>query len=404
MTDIEPLTLMREVQAEIARSGAKNVYEHTSGAWVQQFGDQLEVFEPFRAVAKGWMVCGMGGGRTGTGVSGKWVWHRLLSGEGAEAVLASAIASVAANRYTAFDVRPVKGIRIDAPYPLTETASLVPNSQLQRNLCHARAFSNDMLGPQFPTETAALVQMFVVAPALVASNADQDHGAFQKNQETRDAYAARLRLALGLASGSAVEMPLAYGECDRESLLGLSGEIMSHRPGTTFFGKDVEVDIGAALTIYSEFDTMRAPRALELSVDRLLRSRSGRRLEDRIIDLGMAAEIALMHATKGSGDGKAEITNKLSTRGAWLIGENPKDRLAVAAILGELYAARSVIVHTGEASGKLQARVEAFDGIVVRIVRALLRRGDFPDWKALVLGGEIAAAPDFSGDQLGPSA
>jgi hypothetical protein len=128
------LSLMQAVRAEIAQAGAQNVYEHTSAAWVQQFGEQLKAFEPFATISKSWMVCGMGGGCSGCGVSGRWVWHRLLSGADPEALLASASASVAANRYEALEVRPVKGIKIDAPYQLTETARLVPNSQLVRGL------------------------------------------------------------------------------------------------------------------------------------------------------------------------------------------------------------------------------------------------------------------------------
>jgi Apea-like HEPN len=350
------------------------------------------------------LVCGMGGGRTGRGVSGRWVLHCLLSGVGAETILAAARASVSANRYEALEVRPVKGVKIDAPYRLTQMASLVPNNQLVRGHGHARAFGNDMLGPQFPSDTAALIQKIVVEPAMIAIHSDQDQAAFERGQETRNAYAARLRLALGLASGKSVEMPLAYGQSDPESILGLSGEIISQRPSTTFFGSDIEVDIPAALRIFAQLEAMQAPRALELSVDRLLRSRSGRNLEDRIIDLGMAAEIALMHAPKGSGDGKSEITNKLSMRGAWLIGETARDRQEVATLLSELYAARSVVVHTGEASGKLQARMVVFDDIVVRIARALLRRGGFPDWKALVLGADAEHAPDLVADRLERSA
>lgn len=387
------LSLMQAVRAEIAQAGAQNVYEQTSAAWVRRFGEKLEAFEPFATIAKSWMVCGMGGGRSGCGVSGRWVWHRLLSGADPEALLASASTSVAANRYEALEVRPVKGIKIEAPYQLTETASLVPNSQLVHGYGHGRAFGNDMLGPQFLTETAALIQTIVVAPALVAAHSDQDQAAFQAGRDARDAYAARLRLALGLASGSAVEIPLAYGQSDPEIILGLSGEVLSQRPTMTYFGNDVEVDLSASLAIFAELEAMQTPRALELSLDRLLRSRSGRSLEDRIIDLGMAAEIALMHTPKGRGDGKAEITNKLANRGAWLVADNPEDRLDVAGLLSDLYAARSIVVHTGQASGKLQTRVADFDAVVARVARALLRRGTFPDWKALVLGGYATRSP-----------
>lgn len=387
MTEHGPLLLMRELEAEIARSGAQNIYEHTSGEWIIKFGQQLEAFEPFKTVATRWMVCGMGGGRTGVGVTGHWVWHQLLNGSNPQIILDSATAAVSANRYEAIEVRPVKGIKINLAYQLTPTASLVPNGQLVKGYAHARAFANDMLGPQFPTDTAALIQTMVVDPALTALD-DRDTQSFQSSREQRDAYAARLRLALGLASEGPVEMPLVYGQGDPDCILGLSGEVLSQRPTTTHFGSDVDVDLPAALSIYAELEAMVAPDALELSVDRLLRSRLARSLEDRIIDLGMAAEIALMHSPKGVSDGKSEVTNKLANRGAWLVAETPDERREVANLLSELYSARSVVVHTGVASGKLQSRIAAFDAIVVKVARALLRRGGFPDWKSLVLGGD----------------
>jgi hypothetical protein len=107
---------------------------------------------------------------------------------------------------------------------------------------------------------------------------------------------------------------------------------MYQTPTMTYFGNDVQTDIDLTLAIYAELAAMKAPRALELSIDRLLRSRLGRSLEDKIIDLGMAAEIALMHSPDG-GDGKSEITNRLSSRGAWLVADNPTDRLSASALL-----------------------------------------------------------------------
>lgn len=381
------LTLIERMQADIASMGRDTAYQYMSRADVQRFGEQLESFEPFKTIAESWLVFPLGGGRTGKGVSGVWAWHQLLFGVEPRAIAAAASKFVAENRYDALEVRVVKGIAVSKARRLSATASLVPNETLAKEWPHNRVFGNDMLGERFPTTTAALVQEFVVEPAMLPLSSEHRE-IDPEQQHGRDAYAARMRLAFGLAAGGPVEMPHSYAQLDRRSILHGAGVTLSHKPTMSYFGIDVEVDVDAALKHYRELEAMKAPRALELSIDRLLRSRLSRSLEDRIIDLGMAAEIALMHNPKGTGDGKSEITNKIASRGAWLLARDASERLSISRTIEELYNARSKVVHTGEASGKLQSRIAEFDATVVRIALALMSRGAFPDWKSLVLGGD----------------
>lgn len=386
--DEELLEIVRAEKARIADMGASNAYQWTSAEHVYELGKQLEQFEPFKHLAKRWLRLPLGAGRTGSQLAGRWAWLRLLGNMEPEAIIAFANESIISNRYEVLEVRAIKGITVAEPQHLSDTISLVPNQSLPNSSWHQQAFAHPMSGQMFPTETAALVVRVKIEPALVLAHDEHLAEADARERGNRDAYAARLRLALGLASGGPVEMPSIYASIDEASIYGSGGGGYQQTPTMTYFGNDRPVDIPITLRLVDQLANMKTPRALELSIDRLLRSRLSRSLEDRIIDLGMAAEIVLMHMRNGGGgDGKGEITNKISSRAAWLVGEEPEERARIFKLIGDLYSARSVVVHTGTANAALQTRIEEFDAIIVRIARALLDRGEFPDWKALVLGG-----------------
>lgn len=401
----DPLALLKEAASEIKRAGAANIYSTTSGAWVRDFGAKLEKFEPFATIAAGWLVGPRGGGRIGVGVSGPWVWHRLLDGADPETVLGKVTAAVAQNSYEAWDIRPVRGItvggRIDieltnfpswddepvrerrrAPPPV---AFLCRGLDLPRSQNREIAFGENALDEMLPTDTAALVQTFVVEPALIPIDADRTLPHLSDAWQKREAFAKRHRLALGLVCGGAVDMPIAYGLGTRDNILSSEDGIFG-TPRTPIFSPSKEVDIIGLLATVDLLGLMEEPKALELSIDRLLRSRLARTIEDRIIDLGMAAEIVLMHVASGKGDGKGEITNKMSARAAWLLGQGVDDRLSIADAIRDLYSARSKVVHTGEADPRHIMHLDDWDKLVANIAIELLARSRFPDWKRLVLG------------------
>ena len=52
----------------------------------------------------------------------------------------------------------------------------------------------------------------------------------------------------------------------------------------------------------------------------------------------------------------------------------------------DLYTARSKAVHTGKFPDKNAVDLADADQLVCRIVRTIVARGGFPDWKRLALG------------------
>ena len=98
----------------------------------------------------------------------------------------------------------------------------------------------------------------------------------------------------------------------------------------------------------------------------------------------MAAEIVLMH---DQGRFNTEITHKIASRAAWLLGEDAGTLAEIFNQIKLLYAARSTAVHSGVLPSKSSIDLNAADDLVARIIRAILERGSFPDWMSPALGG-----------------
>lgn len=97
----------------------------------------------------------------------------------------------------------------------------------------------------------------------------------------------------------------------------------------------------------------------------------------------MAAEIVLMHDQSRS---NTEITYKIASRAAWLLGSDADERAQIFDQMKQLYATRSTAVHTGVLPSKSKIDLDIAENLVVRIIRAILERGDFPDWMSLTMG------------------
>ncbi len=144
-------------------------------------------------------------------------------------------------------------------------------------------------------------------------------------------------------------------------------------------------DMAMIKTVFGQLATFAEGDSLTRAIDRLGRSRLAIHPVDRALDLGMAAEIVLMHDL---GTSNTEITYKIGSRAAWLLGEGAAERAKIFDEMKHLYKARSDAVHSGVLSPKSKVDLDLADKLVVRVIRAILQRGSFPDWTSLTLGGE----------------
>ena len=144
--------------------------------------------------------------------------------------------------------------------------------------------------------------------------------------------------------------------------------------------------------LWSEFhkdDYWRIQLALARLVSAVRRGRDRFWLEDRIFDVAVSLEVMF-------GLGGGELTYKLATRCAWLLGKDDAGRAETFDAVSGFYKTRSRIIH-GSGSSKMQSREHQHEvkraarqgfEIAQKVFIALLNRGIFPDWKKLSLGVE----------------
>jgi hypothetical protein len=122
-----------------------------------------------------------------------------------------------------------------------------------------------------------------------------------------------------------------------------------------------------------------------LVLDRLGQAKRRGQLEDKILDLGITLEMLLLPDNK-SGD---QLSQSFRLRGAWLVGRDPKERVAVCALLKTLYTLRSVVAHGGTFTKNQREEASMkgpeFEELAERVLCECLARPSI-DWQELLLG------------------
>jgi len=141
-------------------------------------------------------------------------------------------------------------------------------------------------------------------------------------------------------------------------------------------------DIKMARRIYQEIERFAHRDKLRLAIDRLVRSRTEFSHVDKAIDLGLAAEVLLMHDAQPS---NTEIRHKVGLRSGWLLGTSPEDRKIQADAMRKLYDARSSAAHSATL-GKTKFDPAAADDLVAKLINRVLEVGHLPAWDDLTMG------------------
>ena len=241
--------------------------------------------------------------------------------------------------------------------------------------------------PNRPQGTGFLVQSYTVTPAFEQRPADATGpigtSVTLPASPVRDEIRRRCRLACLLGTGGGVELPMSAILADRSALLAVGGA-MSGRPFAAHPVAAFPADMAAIRRAFEQLAAFAEGDSLTRAIDRLGRSRLAIHPVDRALDLGMAAEIVLMHDQSRS---NTEITYKIASRAAWLLGEGADQRTEIFDQIKQLYAARSTAVHSGVLPPKSKIDLDVADELVGRVIRAILVRGSFPDWMSLTMGG-----------------
>jgi hypothetical protein len=290
------------------------------------------------------------------------------------------------------EVRAIEGTTVPRSIELEPGISIVPREKLAKGSPGALIFS-DTNRPAHGWGTpphAALVRTYTFKVEVKAPPT----GLFPLTGML-PSYGDELRFrvamaAIMLASNGAPHFRQSYIIVDSPGWLGTASSGWSaSEPFPVPVPSSSPVDENRVIAAYEAL--CRFGSDLDLAIGKLEASRRRLQLDERMIDLGTALEIVLMHNEKSSG----EITNKVATRAAWLIGRSGEERLEAFRAARGLYSERSKAVHTGQLKsakpptfpGDDSAYV-AYDKLCADVIFAVADRGAWPDWNRLVLGAE----------------
>lgn len=384
----------RESLIAVLDKAAAEMAEHHRGRqymfWRQDNEREIDAAlangPPFDAYRDIWIFTGDSGGGVAQIRFGGWAIDQLVSGISPQDILAMFEAEAAENigRYT--EVSPLFGVQIDADCPLADGLVIEP----AREELFARMLqANPLQRMHLPTGTAMLRQAYTVIPAF----RQQAERPFESNASVtspvwaeRDATRRRVRLACLLGSSGAVELPLSILQPKADACLVAGEGNSGGRPFQAYPLVSFPVSASEVSEIFAQLGDFREFDSLARAIDRLGRARLAVSEVDKALELGIAAEIALMH---DHGKSNTEIRYKVGHRAAWLLGAEPAERAAVFEQMRDLYDARSSAVHTGSLSSKSKVDLSNADALVSRTLRAILALGRFPDWAVLTMGGEL---------------
>jgi hypothetical protein len=379
------LELLDDAATELAQIYRGKHYGFWRADTAPQLRDALAELAPFSTYRNVWIYTGDGVCVSATARFGEWAIDQLVTKKTPAEILAAFEEEVVRNSAAYADLSPLYGVQLDARCELENGVAIIPEpADTFEAMFHRIPFQHAML----PTGTALLSQTYTVMPAFaLRQEGERSHGDMSVTDpvsEDRQKVRDRVRLACLLASAGAVEIPLTVLQPDSKALLvagdGNQASRMFQAHPLVAFPVD-SADVAKAYVLLGRFKSLDS---LARAIDRLGRSRLAVTPVDRALDLGMAAEITLMHDHRES---NTEIAHKLGSRAAWLVGQDVEEREAIFAEMKQLYTARSQAVHSGVLSSSARVDLQSADHLVARVLLAILAQGSFPNWNRLTFGG-----------------
>ncbi len=382
--NVDAIAFLEEIAGELAQIHRGKHYAQWHGDAAERTNRALTNAEPFSDYASVRIFSGDGASCHVEGRFGDWAIGKLVGKMAPTDIVAAFHEEVARNCSRYEEVSPAIGITVDADIELAPGVRLVPPSS---SIFDISGYSYRFQWGTLPEGTAFLVQSYLVTPAFAKEDAGGSEADLvvetQPEREARDAVKERFRRACLLVSPGGLELPISVILADRQSLFQIDGN-SSSRPYAARPQVALPTDVGAIKAVFEALETVKDRGVIERAIDRLGRSRLFLDPVDRALDLGMAAEIILMH---DAGSSNAEITYKISSRAAWLVGKDADERTNIFELMRDLYTARSKAVHTGKFPTKKPVDLGDADRLVSRTLRAIVERGEFPDWNRIALGG-----------------
>jgi hypothetical protein len=127
---------------------------------------------------------------------------------------------------------------------------------------------------------------------------------------------------------------------------------------------------------------------LLIVLHRLCQAKRHERIQDKVLDLGIALEMLLLNDNAS----RDQLSQSFRLRGGWLLAQNAEERTHLHDAFKDIYRARSEVAHGGQLAWKSDirerhTRLAEWLDLACRVFQRILSGGT-PNWTALVLGGE----------------
>lgn len=300
------------------------------------------------------------------------------------------------NRYADRDVFPARqvmvlgGMEVDKAHELTNSITLVPFEDLPASPQKSR-ITPEPTTLERDAPTAALVKE-IQHPRVHLDPEKVPPEELTTLHEAQDLTDARLCLSLADPCGP-VEIAKWENAADWVPCLGgqLTGYSIQTPLSTEITRRDEVAgeDVEQAAAFLGKFSGAESSTRdwLQVALERFNSAYQRSSPVDRAIDLGIAIETTFLHDINQP----RELTFRIRTRAARLLGASASERLELYRLFGDLYGLRSSAVHEGRLSsrkrhGRTPKEIleEGFEQLATAIRKIVDE--EVSDWQAVTLG------------------
>jgi hypothetical protein len=290
----------------------------------------------------------------------------------------------------------VLGIEVEETIELTHGLKIVPASQMpdSREKEHYLKYDFHILGHQHPKPKSAIVFETTVRRDF-DSEEDPALG-FEQDKKFWDSSKLLYETSLALNVIENVScIPYFATSYTLPTLpIGLFGgsgggfslhDVIGH--STSKISAEQAEEINKVLDSFFALNESEKKRFHRI-LSRLSQSKRRHQIEDKLLDLGIALEMALLEDNSNN----QQLSLSFRLRGAWLIAEGAEQRAEVYRQLRMIYDYRSQVAHSGVLCGNDAEKINAvsekypeFCNLAEKILHKLICKGK-PEWSKLLLG------------------
>lgn len=288
----------------------------------------------------------------------------------------------------------VLGIEVDRTLKLEHGYRIVPIEEMPDSRDKEQYLRHDFsaLLHQTPKPKAAITCTCHVAKTTSSDVLAQET---EKDKEFWDSsrYLSEIALLLNALDGVSCIPYFSTSYALPNMPIGMFGGSGGGAPSHDIFGyrtaklsEDVRNDINGLISAFGKFipnDKARISRILS----RLSQAKRRNQIEDKILDLGIALEMAILEDNKNS----EQLSLSFRLRGSWLIAREKEERQNIYCKLRDIYNYRSQVAHSGTLCGNdpkqinvVREQFQEYSLLAEKIIRHLIFNGR-PDWTRLIL-------------------